>query len=243
MDKKIEKLLITHANIDNKKECCGFIVLDNLKQLIIIPCENTYEFPSTGFRICPHEFLNIKKRYEIVCMYHSHPIGPAEFSQKDLDQADELCLPICVYSIQENNFNIFFPKSYGVKPFIGREYIHHFQNCWKLIYDYYDSKNMLANRDFNFYLEQNANKTFSEDVVFKIKTFFKKNNIKKQATVNMTRDDLIIFQKQSGVFSHFGVFLENDEFLHHQEGLLSSKNIMNDEFYKKVHSIYRIANN
>ena len=62
MDKKIEKLLITHANIDNKKECCGFIVLDNLKQLIIIPCENTYEFPSTGFRICPHEFLNIKKR-------------------------------------------------------------------------------------------------------------------------------------------------------------------------------------
>ncbi len=56
MDKKIEKLLITHANIDNKKECCGFIVLDNLKQLIIIPCENTYEFPSTGFRICPHEF-------------------------------------------------------------------------------------------------------------------------------------------------------------------------------------------
>ena len=105
MDKKIEKLLITHANIDNKKECCGFIVLDNLKQLIIIPCENTYEFPSTGFRICPHEFLNIKKRYEIVCMYHSHPIGPAEFSQKDLDQADELCLPICVYSIQENNIN------------------------------------------------------------------------------------------------------------------------------------------
>ena len=103
MDKKIEKLLITHANIDNKKECCGFIVLDNLKQLIIIPCENTYEFPSTGFRICPHEFLNIKKRYEIVCMYHSHPIGPAEFSQKDLDQADELCSPICVYSIQENN--------------------------------------------------------------------------------------------------------------------------------------------
>ena len=176
-------------------------------------------------------------------MYHSHPIGPAEFSQKDLDQADELCLPICVYSIQENNFNIFFPKSYGVKPFIGREYIHHFQNCWKLIYDYYDSKNMLANRNFNFYLEQNANKTFSEDVVFKIKTFFKKNNIKKQSTADMTRDDLIIFQKQSGVFSHFGVFLENDEFLHHQEGLLSSKNIMNDEFYKKVHSIYRIANN
>ena len=69
MDKKIEKLLITHANIDNKKECCGFIVLDNLKQLIIIHCENTYEFPSTGFRICPHEFLNIKKDMRLfVCI-------------------------------------------------------------------------------------------------------------------------------------------------------------------------------
>ena len=59
MDKKIEKLLITHANINKKQECCGFIVLDNIGEQVIIPCENIYESPETGFKICPHEFLKI----------------------------------------------------------------------------------------------------------------------------------------------------------------------------------------
>jgi len=84
MDKKIEKLLITHANINKDEECCGFIALNNIKQLIIIPCENIYEFPESGFKVCAHEFLKIKQKYEIVCLYHSHPVGPAKFSKKDL---------------------------------------------------------------------------------------------------------------------------------------------------------------
>ena len=33
-------------------------------------------------------------------------------------------------------------------------YIHHFQNCWKLIYDYYDSEKKLIDRNFNFYLNK-----------------------------------------------------------------------------------------
>ena len=137
MDEKIERLLVTHANINTNEECCGFIVLDNVKQLIIIPCENIYDFPEDGFRVCPHEFLKIKQKYEIVCLYHSHPRGDSAFSKKDLDQAEELSLPICVYSLQDKSFNIHFPKSCPTRGFIGREYIHHFQNCWKLIYDYY----------------------------------------------------------------------------------------------------------
>ena len=140
MDKKIEKLLITHANINKNEECCGFIVLDGIKQQVIVPCENIYEFPKIGFKICPREFLKIKRTYKIICLYHSHPVCGCEFSQKDLDQAEELCLPICVYSIQNKSFNIHFPESCKIKEFIGREYIDHFQNCWKLVYDYYNSK-------------------------------------------------------------------------------------------------------
>ena len=109
MDKKIETLLITHAKIEPEKECCGFIVLDNLKQLIIIPCENIYDYPKEGFKICPYKFLEVKKKYDIVCLYHSHPVGDAIFSQKDIDQSEELCIPICLYALETDNFNIFFP--------------------------------------------------------------------------------------------------------------------------------------
>ena len=34
MDKKIEALLITHANLNKNEECCGFIVLDNETTII-----------------------------------------------------------------------------------------------------------------------------------------------------------------------------------------------------------------
>ena len=243
MDKKIEKLLITHANINKDEECCGFIDLNNIKQLIIIPCENIYEFPESGFKISPREFLKIKQKYEIVCLYHSHPVGPAKFSKKDLDQSEELCLPICLYSIQDQDFNIYFPQSQEIRPFIGREYIHHFQNCWKLIYDYYDSKHKLFDRNFNFYLKQNRDNTFTEEVVSKITSFFKSNNIKKISKQHAEVNDLMIFQTELGNFSHFGIILENKEFMHHQQGFLSSRTLIDDIYLKKIHSVYRVGNN
>ena len=117
MDKKIEKLLITHANLNKNEECCGFIVLDTFKKLLIIPCDNIYQFPRQGFKICPRQFLKIKQKHEIVCMYHSHPDGDHEFSQKDLEQSEELCLPICVYSLKTEEFNIHFPNSCEINEF------------------------------------------------------------------------------------------------------------------------------
>lgn len=243
MDKKIEKLLIAHANINKNEECCGFIVLDNVKQLIIIPCENIYDFPESGFKICPREFLKIKQKYEIVCLYHSHPHGDSIFSKKDLDQAEELCLPICVYSLQNESFNIHFPRGHPIKDFIGREYIYHFQNCWKLAYDYYDSNNKLIDRNFNFYLKQEENQNFANEAISKIVDFFKRNNFKKVQSVEAKVGDLIVFESSKKCFSHLGVLLENDQFIHHQEGFLSSSSLLNEDYIKKIHSIYRVSNN
>lgn len=239
MDEKIEKLLVAHANINKNEECCGFIVLDNVKHLIIIPCENIYDFPEDGFRVCPHEFLKIKQKYKIVCLYHSHPQGDSTFSKKDLDQAEELSLPICVYSIQDESFNIHFPKSCPVGGFIGREYIHHFQNCWKLVYDYYDSEKKLIDRSFNFYLKQEQNKNFANEVILRITDFFKRNNIKKIKHEEAGVGDLVIFEASKKCFSHFGILLEGDKFMHHQAEFLSSKTLLDEDYIKKIHSIYR----
>ena len=240
MDKKIEKLLITHANLNKNEECCGFIVLDTFKKLLIIPCDNIYQFPRQGFKICPKQFLKIKQKHEIVCMYHSHPDGDHEFSQKDLEQSEELCLPICVYSLKTEEFNIHFPNSCEINEFIGRDYVYHFQNCWKLVYDYYNSKNKLIDKNFNFYLKQEQNGTYSTQAILRITDFFKRNKIKKTSQNNIMTDDLIVFQASKKNFSHFGVALEDNEFMHHQEMFLSSKALLDDNYLKKIHSIYRI---
>jgi len=243
MDKKIEKLLVTHASVNKDEECCGFVVLDNIKQLIIVPCENIYSFPKTGFKICPHEFLRIKKKYEIVCLYHSHPASSCRFSKKDLDQAEELCLPLCVYSLQDKSFNIHFPESYSTKSFIGRDYVHHFQNCWKLVYDYYNVNKKLIYKKFNFYLEQEGDFKFTDEAISRIVNFFKKNNIKKIPAEQGAPDDLVVFQANKNSFSHFGILQKNNEFIHHKEGFLSSRVIMDDFYIKKIHSVYRVFNN
>ncbi len=242
MDKKIETLLVTHAKIEPKKECCGFIVLDNLKQLLIIPCENIYEYPEKAFKICPYKFLEVKKKYNIVCLYHSHPVGQAIFSQKDINQAEELCIPICLYALEVNEFNIFFPKSYDVPDLIGRDYIDHFQNCWKLIYDYCVLNKLLCVQDFNFYLKRKSDYEYDSCVLRKFKNFFKKNNIKKVTDGTIKRNDVLIFSANNKTISHFGIMLENGEFLHHMNDCLSGKRMLDDVFLKKIHSVYRIAN-
>ena len=56
-------------------------------------------------------------------------------------------------------------------------------------------------------------------------------------------DDLMIFQAEDRKFSHFGILLENNEFMHHQEGFLSSKNLIDDNYSEKIHSVYRVGHN
>ena len=56
-------------------------------------------------------------------------------------------------------------------------------------------------------------------------------------------DDLMIFQAEDRKFSHFGILLENNEFIHHQEGFLSSKSLIDDNYFKKIHSVYRVSDN
>lgn len=242
MDKKIETLLITHAKIEPEKECCGFIVLDNLKQLIIIPCENIYDYPKEGFKISPYKFLEVKKKYDIVCLYHSHPVGDAIFSQKDIDQSEELCIPICLYALETDNFNIFFPTTYSLPSLIGRDYIEHFQNCWKFVYDYYISIGLLNHCDFNFYLKRSSEYQYDSSVLDKFKNFFKKNNIQRISNNLAQTNDLLIFSAENASISHFGIMLDDNQFMHHQQGTLSSKRMLDDVFLKKIHSVYRIAN-
>ena len=53
----------------------------------------------------------------------------------------------------------------------------------------------------------------------------------------------MIFQTELGNFSHFGIILENNEFMHHQQGFLSSRTLIDDIYLKKIHSVYRVGNN
>ena len=38
----IQKLIKAHAEYEKENECCGLIGLNNLKEIQVVPCENTH---------------------------------------------------------------------------------------------------------------------------------------------------------------------------------------------------------
>ena len=53
------------------------------------------------------------------------------------------------------------------------------------------------------------------------------------------KDDLILFEVD-GLFSHFGVFVGNDQFWHHEGMFISRKNYLDSQYMERIHSIYRL---
>ena len=52
----IQKLIKTHAEYEKDNECCGLIGLNNLKEIQVVPCENTHFDKKKHFEISPKSF-------------------------------------------------------------------------------------------------------------------------------------------------------------------------------------------
>jgi len=69
--------------LENKDiEVCGFVVKNN-EQIIFKPIANNHPSKESFFLVSPKEYLEIKNKYEILYLFHSHPIG-FDFSEIDL---------------------------------------------------------------------------------------------------------------------------------------------------------------
>ena len=61
----IQKLVKAHAEYEPEYECCGLIGLNNLKELQVIPCDNTHYEKEKTFEISPKEYIEKSKNLEI----------------------------------------------------------------------------------------------------------------------------------------------------------------------------------
>ena len=63
-------------------EVCGFVIKNN-EQITFKPIANSHPSKDSFFLVSPKEYLEIKSKYEILYLFHSHPIG-FDFSETDL---------------------------------------------------------------------------------------------------------------------------------------------------------------
>lgn len=105
----LQQKIINDCEKDTTKEICGFVV-NTESGLDIIPTENKSPNPENEFYIPAKEFLYMKKKNNLVGIYHSHLESDAKPSEFDKKSADLTCFPFVIYSIKTNRFNIHVPE-------------------------------------------------------------------------------------------------------------------------------------
>jgi proteasome lid subunit RPN8/RPN11 len=83
-------------------EVCGFVVKNNEK-IIFKPIANSHPSKETFFLVSPKEYLEIKSKYQILYLFHSHPIG-FDFSKIDLKYQKYHNINMLLYNVAADLF-------------------------------------------------------------------------------------------------------------------------------------------
>lgn len=92
-------------NISKKNhqfEICGFIVKDKTSYKFI-QIENKHPHSQNNFLISPKDYLDIKNKYRIICLFHSHPNG-GDFSEIDFQYQKYHNLNMLMYDVKNDIF-------------------------------------------------------------------------------------------------------------------------------------------
>jgi len=226
----IKNLIKDHAKKIFPQECCGFIV-DDSKDIKIIKCKNIAKNPYIDFKISTAEFLNIKKQYNILYIYHSHPIDQNDFSYTDIISSHNFNIPIILYLIPSDIFKIYNPKIFDKYLDISFKYKEN--DCLSLIKKYcldQFNKNLNVDEIYDIF-EIDRFKSNLYDITKKI--FIEKENFQEILAKDLKLGDILLLKNEEGYPVHFGIYLSNSSVLH--QTLFQKSKIHN--FYDKKDKI------
>ena len=218
-----------HFEKEYPREGCGVIGISKGKSHWI-PCRNIAE-NDEDFIFDSKEYLTIRKKYDIVAIIHSHPDAESEPSECDINNCNALGIPYYIFSFPDMEMSILEPKKV-FNSLIGREYQFGFQDCFEAARDWY----------FQEGIELPAREPFEDDWWEKGLNYFTEDYINSWGFSKVTepqKGDLLIFNVESIVGNHCGVYLGNDVFFHHAQKRLSCRENLYPFWIKHLMSIYR----
>lgn len=196
-----------HALAELPKECCGY-VLDNGE---VIKAKNISENPKERFEIDLKSYLKAEGKSKIC--YHSHDDN-GDFSDYDKLISEGHKIPMLMYCIKNDTFNIYNPKGY-INNYTGRAFKIGQQDCLSLIRNYYEKELNIQLKDYPRNQEWLENPANDYEINYTKEGFSKVDSFKKH--------DMILFKFPNQKFaSHAGVYLGNDSFLHHLRDSISN---------------------
>ena len=212
------------------REACGLVIVEKGKE-VFVPCKNISELDDT-FILDPRDYLLAEQRGEILRVVHSHCYSDARPSEADKVACEASGLPWSIVSVPNNTWQEFQPSGYKA-PLVGRTWSHGILDCYSLIRDYYKENLGIEIPDFerqfewwhkgeNLYLDNFEKAGFYEVPI-------------SQAGPN----DVILMQILSPVVNHGGIYLGNEQMLHHLHRRLSCREVWGGYYRKHTVKVLR----
>ena len=133
---KIENFIKEHSLELSPEECGGLILRKEDGSLFPRKCTNSSEKPQESCLMKKNEVQEISKGYEIAALYHSHVLGPQEFTWEDKTTSEYFGLNLILYCVESDKFKSYEPNGY-IAPFVGRHWVQGIFTCIDLVIDYY----------------------------------------------------------------------------------------------------------
>jgi len=223
----LEDAMRAHAQAEFPKEACALLVKKG-KKAEFRPCVNSAEKPTLDFRIDSLEYRRVSGEDEVIGIWHSHINRPPAMTPTDLAYCEITAVPWFITSIYLSDGQYVFSgttvhEPTGCKPdYLQRPYVFGVMDCYSLCRDYLARELSIeipayqdcrvpgwASKGYNFFAEKYEEAGFAR--------------LPSGSAAEI--GDLFLMQIAAGVPDHIGVYVGNDQMLHHPHGRLSQKSV------------------
>lgn len=219
-----------HFRKEYPREGCGVIAIVKGEKTWF-PCTNIAE-SDKDFIISHKEYLEIRKKYDILAIVHNHVDQSNEPSIQDINSCNALGIPYHIYSYPDMELNIVEPEK-SFYPLIGREYVFGVKDCFEAARDWLGQEGIYIPPREPFeegFYEKHLN-YFTEEYIV--------NWNHKKVEGPPQKNDVLIFQINSELANHCGVYVGNEIFYHHATNRLSCRENLYPFWIKYLIGIYR----
>ena len=211
---------LKHAQEEYPRESCGLVLLRHGK-LRYHRCRNLATDPEQMFVIDPDDWVEAEDSgAQVAWIIHSHPSSPPEPSQADRVACEQWGIPWAIVQPQTGAWGEHRPNGYRA-PLLGREWVWGVTDCWALCRDWYREVRGIELRDWERPISV---QDFNLDPMF-TRCFAETGFRELRADEDLRVGDLIVMSIAAPTLNHIGVYVGNQQLLHHLGGRLSCKDV------------------
>lgn len=214
-----------HAMAEFPREACGLVV-ESQGRARYWPCDNLSSATSC-FMLNPQDYAAAADAGEIVAVVHSHPQMPPTPSMIDVQACEASGLPWHIVSVPLGSWAYLEPQGY-TPELIGRQWVHAVTDCYTLVRDWY---RIIASVYLSDYARQEQWWAKGDDLYAQ---HFASEGFIEIKLDQLRAGDALLMRVGSKVTNHAAIYLGDNVILHHAQGRLSCRDLLDESWRRRI---------